>query len=276
MIFSVPFRRNFKDLDNPDIELIIDYKPEIKNLNDFINQYKTHKIVLRFGLYFEYTSMRDLPILKALNEKYPDVIIAAIEEYQKDVEKELTENNILHYYNQWVDSIDIFNGFLTLNITDIFVANELCFCMEDLAAAANEKNIRLRTYGNLAQSNWYDAPAMKSFFIRPEDLHLYEGILDVFEFFFPDKEYESRLNVLYEIYKEDRTWAGPLKQIIFNFNSECDSRHLVALFGIKRLNCHKKCAYSYKGKHYVCRACELFSQLADSLKENHLVVKFEK
>lgn len=37
MIFSVPFRRNFKDLDNPDIELIIDYKPEIKNLNDFID-----------------------------------------------------------------------------------------------------------------------------------------------------------------------------------------------------------------------------------------------
>ena len=271
MIFAIPFTRNFKYL-NDNVEFNINYKPEIKKLDTFLQEYQNHRVNLHFS---EYISVRDMPILQALTKKYSN-LVAVFQEYTKELEQELNENGIPHYYEEYICSFDRFNGFLTLNITDIFVANELCFALGDLARSAKEKRIRLRTYCNVAQSEWDDTPSIQTFFIRPEDIPLYENVLDVVEFFLPTKEERSKINVLYQIYAKDQRWAGPLKEIILNFKDDCDNKHIVSLFGIKRLNCHKKCAYKTKNTYHLCRTCNIFSDLADSLKENHLVVTVEK
>ena len=66
-----------------------------------------------------------------------------------------------------------------------------------MAAAAHVKNIQIRVFPNVAQSR-SEIPAIKQFFIRPEDLNAYEPYVDIYEFYRVNSSINT--DVLYEIY----------------------------------------------------------------------------
>lgn len=268
MNFAVPFMRDFEYLNEP-VQLNINYKPLIKELDDFISVYQKHRINLIMHNFKE----DDCKIIKALREKYPDSeIITCLPFYHKDLESILASNELPHYYNEIVTNWDRFNGFLSLDVTDIFIGEELAFSAKILSNSAKKNNKSLRSFCNVCESSWDETSSIKTFFIRPEDIDLYEGIIDTFEFYIGDNDLQ-RLNTFYSIYVKDKKWYGKLKEIIVGYEGNEDSRFIIPRFGEKRLNCGKICA---QGEELSCHICDRIVELSETLKDKQIMVSIDK
>lgn len=221
----------------------------------------------------DFDSKVDFPIIKILKERFPDTeLVLCFPVYNPQLEKVLNEEQMPHYYNEFVTTWDRFHGFLSLNVTDIFVAEELAFSAKILSDNAKNVNKKLRVFCNICQSSWDKTESLKTFFIRPEDLHLYEGIFDTIEFYTDEKDV-VKLNVLYEIYIKNRAWFGPLAEIIVGYNGKEDSRFIAPRFGEKRVNCEKKCV---KGVDSTCHLCDRIQELEKVLKTAKIGIEIDK
>ena len=269
MNIAVPFTNNFKYMNQP-VQFNINYKPEIKKLDDFIEKYGNHRINL---IIKNFKSEEDIKIIKALREKYPECeLISCLPFYAADLEQILVQNGLPHYYNEFITNWDRFNGFLSLDVTDIFVAEELMFSAKILSDAAKKCGKSLRAFCNVCQSSWDKTSSLKTFFIRPEDFYLYEGIIDTFEFYVDEKD-ATKISTLYEIYTKDKTWYGKLSQIIVGYEGAEDNRFILPRFGQKRLNCQKVCA---RGIHPTCHICDRIQELEQTLKAEKIAIVFDK
>lgn len=266
MNFAIPFSRNFKYADQQNIQWNINYKPKIKQLNDFIQTYRSYRINL---IITDFKIESDCSIIQTLIKKFPETkIISCLPRYSKQLENKLNQLEIPHYYNEFVTDWDKFQGFLKLNVTDIFVAENLMFNVKILSTAAKKNNKSLRSFCNVCESSWLETPSIKTFFIRPEDLKLYEKYIDTFEFYINNAS-ASRLNTLYEIYVKDQKWFGKLEEIIVGYVGEEDNRFFIPNnFGEKRLNCSKKCMQDNEK----CNICNRIVQLSHTLKDKKVMI----
>lgn len=268
MNFAVPFMRGFNHLDDNTVQLNINYKPEIKELDDFISMYQSHRInfIMR-----DFTKL-DYDIFQALKEKYPDSnIVLCLPFYNKELESFLSTNGVPHYYNEIITNWDKFNGFLSLAVTDIFIGEELAFSAKILSSIAKKMEKSLRIFCNVCQSSWDATPSIKTFFIRPEDIDLYEDIIDTVEFYIGDTDV-VKLNTIYDIYTKDKKWFGKLNEIIVGYEGDEDSRFIIPRFGEKRLNCEKVCV---KGNQSVCRICDRIVELSQTLQDKGIFIDFK-
>ena len=269
MKFAIPYTRKFNHFDRDDYQLNINYRPNIKALDAFIEKFKDKRINLIISLIpteqFEFEQQRDLDVIQILVDKYPETkIVTCFPYYSEYIEDRLNEKNIPHYYEQQVKNWSRFRGFLSLNVTDIFIAEDLCFDLPAVKNAAQEKNINLRCYCNIAESSWVNTPSLKTFFIRPIDIQLYAEFIDTFEFYNINK---NILNVLYQVYAIKKQWFGQLKEIITNYKSDQDERYLPGIFGEKRLKCRLKCMRNPTD----CQICDRIVQLSETFQNLDIV-----
>ena len=267
MQFAVPFLINFNYL-NDNVQLNIKYKPKIAQLNNFIEEYGSHRINIIFT---DFDKDRDFPILRGLLDKFTESeLISCFPKYNKQLENFLVQNNIPHYYNEFVTTFDKFNGFLDLKVTDIFIAEELAFSAKILSENAKKKNIALRFYCNVCQSSWDEIDPIKAFFVRPEDIYLYEDF--TIEFFINDKDV-NKLNVLYEVYTRSKNWFGKISEIITGYTRDELNRCIIFQFGQSRFNCGHRCMYDLK---WPCVICDGIAQLSKILQAENLAVQIDK
>lgn len=212
-----------------------------------------------------------MQIIEGLRERYPECnLVICLSKYTPNLEKLFAEKGIPHYYQDFVNTWDKFEGFLSLDVTDIFVVEELAFSALFLSKKAKEKNKALRVFCNVCQSSWRDTPSLKTFFIRPEDINLYASFFDTFEFFY-NYEDANEINTFYEIYAKDKKWFGRLDEIIIGYKGEEDSRFFLPDFAEFRIKCQKKCLYSS-----FCNLCNRIKELSETLKEKDLIVQIDK
>ena len=178
----------------------------------------------------------------------------------------LKESNISFFINKLVNTWDIFTELVELGVSDIYITEELGFELDKIATIAHEKGIQIRAFPNICQSGSLTMSSLKSFFIRPEDVSIYESYIDVLEFYGK----EEKQSALYKIYKDEK-WFGKLKEIIPNFNSELDSRFILPNFAKYRVKCGKKCLKGGK-----CKICERIEKLSENLKKSNLLIKLNK
>ena len=131
----------------------------------------------------------------------------------------MVKRRLPHYYNEYISSWDRFVGFLSLNVSDIFITEELAFEIKNVSNLAKKHHKSLRAFCNICQSSWSDSLSLKTFFIRPEDLDLYTNYIDTFEFYITNKDYQ-KINTLYEIYTKDKKWFGLLNEIISDYKGK--------------------------------------------------------
>lgn len=268
MNFAIPFFKNFKYLDQ-NVQLNINYKPKIKELDNFIQAYGTHRINLIIS---DFNYSKDIQIIQALREKYPNTeLVMCMPRYEKTLEETLCQHNLPHYYNQFINTWEVFQGFLNLSVTDIIITGDLAFNVKIASEKAKEKNKALRCFCNIAQFEWKDTPSLKTFFIRPEDIQLYENYIDTIEFE-TNNVSVSNLNTLYEIYTKDKKWFGKLNELIIGFQGDADSRFIIPRFGEKRLDCGRRCL---QGTYPVCQICDRIIQLGKTLKDNDIAIKID-
>ena len=263
--FAIPFVQKFKYLNNENVQFNINFKPKIKQLENFLTIYGSHRINIYCS---DFNYDKDIQIVKLLKEKFDFVL--CFPEYSKELESKLNKDNLPHFYQEMIYTWDRFFGFLDLNVTDIVIGNEFAFNLKTIAEKAKEKNKKIRCYCNICQSTWEENSGIKTFFIRPEDIELYSNYIDTFSFVVEEKDF-VRINTLYEIYSEKQKWFGQLKELIINYTGEEDSRFILPLFSEKRLNCGKKCILNN-----LCHICDRIIDLGESLKEKNLIIKTSK
>ena len=267
MNFAVTYTQKFAYLQNKNVELNISYKPKIKSLDNFIGQYgENHRINLIFNEDI-FQEKRDVAIIQALLEKYDKYkIVARLPYYTQELEQVLVKSGIPHYYYELLSSWDRFKGFLSLDVTDIYIIEDLCFNRNYIRDLIKDTDKKLRTFCNICQSSWSDTESIRTFFIRPQDIDFYEEFFDTLEFVPIVKNNPLTESILYDVYSNKKKWAGQLKEIIVNYKGEQDSRCFLPVFATQRLNCGHRCGYTS------CQLCPHIAKVAATLNEKDLAI----
>ena len=251
-----PFQKYLQDAE----QLKIKYRAADRTLEDFLEKYKNKSIVIKIQSFFEET---DAVLLKGLSDKYQNIklIIDFDNKYTLSL---VQEHQIPFFFSSHVTSIDMLHGLLAYNPTDMYICEELGFFLDKVSKILHEHGVNVRVYPNICQSSFPQTPSLKTFFIRPDDIPIYENFVDVFELV-SDSE---RQRVLYRIYKDEK-WFGKINEVIPSFKGELDNKYIFDIsFGAIRSSCGKRCLY----KPGTCDICNRFTEVAKTLEDNHIVV----
>ncbi len=240
-------------------EWTIEYNSKDNTLLEFLELHQN----IRINLYIK--ELLDLKFLEDLCNKYKNLYLKLSKEYYEKLKENKVD--IRFYFDILATDWDTFIGCINFGVSDIYIAENLGFELDKVAAIAHSKDIKLRAFPDVAQSKWKDSDSLKKFFIRPEDIDFYSDYIDVIEFYNDDK----KLEIYYKIYAKDKKWFGKLNEIILDFNSELDNKYIIPRFPEKRVSCGKSCL---KGGH--CRRCDRIEQLSNTLEERKLVIKIDK
>ena len=254
-----PSQKYIQDAD----ELKIKYRRSDRTLPDFLEKYKNKIIIIDVSDSFE---ENDAQLLKELYQKYKNIKV--IFNFNNNIYlSRVRKYEIPYFFSDPVTTIDQLHGFLNYYPTDMYICEELGFSLEKISKLLHDNNVRVRVYPNICQSSFPETPSIKTFFIRPEDISAYSAFVDVFELISD----ESRQQTLFKIYKREK-WFGKLKDLIPTFKGELDSKYILSSFGEIRSRCGKRCMYQSDR----CSICDRFLELADTLKENNIIVRKEK
>lgn len=202
-------------------------------------------------------------------ETYPEIDFAIIlPKYDKNLAEICKQKKLKFFFDVVVRDWETFHAFIEAGVCDIYLVEQMMFEIKDASKAAHLAGVQVRTFPNIAQLKYEETSSLKSFFIRPEDVELYEGLVDVMELYTID---EINQDVVLEVYQKDKQWWGPLKELIIGLNTELDGRYIIPRFGERRLGCGRKC---FKGMR--CDVCQTVEDLGKNLQKAGLLIKYNK
>lgn len=250
----------FQKLDSAD-EIIVSFNDsEFRTLKDFAEFCKNHshqRIILYFSV--NWSKFIDFSFyetfIEEMNNKYPDIqysiMLPSLEYYDtkenfnffKKIKEKYPQQKI--FFTDKIDNWEKFYTFLNLGVSDMFICKSLGFELKRIKEiqAERQTDITIRVYANVCQKTYHDIPEsniasyLKYFFIRPEDVDLYEDYIDVIEFY----SSKDNQNTYYKIYAVDKKWDGDLSEIIINLPKGICNPGIPPTFGSKRINCGNKC-----------------------------------
>lgn len=278
MKYCVNYNKRFK-YNNLIDEVTITYHRKDTSLLEFLQLFSSDRC--RVNIYIkdeqDFVDNNCLAFFMALAVKHPEINFALkLKEYSyynsniNQIYEGIKNSgqNIPFFFETIVKDWDTLHGYINLHPTDIYIAEELCFQLVDVSTVLHKNNIKVRTFANVGQSAWKKTPALKKFFIRPEDVEVYEPYIDVIEFF----GRENSIETYYKVYAIDKKWFGKLNEIILDLDTDIDSRFLLPSFAMRRVNCGKRCL---KGRP--CQVCEATERLSAVLEKHNLMISdFEK
>lgn len=261
MKYCVHYHRNspFRYFDEVQ-EIEIKYSKEDLTVPEFLEKNRNKTVILTVE------HPEDIDRISNLATRYTNIKIK-VDLDNKELTDAAMHSGVPYFFSTMVDDWDTFIGIVNLNPTDVYIVNELGFELDKVASIAHQYNTQIRVFPNVAQSKWAKTPDIKKFFIRPDDISLYEPYVDVIEFF----GHEQQLSIYYEAYAHDGKWFGQLNEIINDFYSDIDSRNILPIFGSTRIKCGKRCI---KGR--ACKICERITHFASTLEEQNLLIRVEK
>jgi hypothetical protein len=162
-----------------------------------------------------------------------------------------------YMFTDLIGNWEILQFIIHLQPSEVYITNILGFCLDQVSIVCKRAGIKVRVYANIAQSAWDGLPAIKKFFIRPEDIRYYENYVDGgIEFKTPTSVAQE---VVYDAYEREY-WFGNLSEIIIGLDTSLDSRRLPTTFGLLRAECHKRCLSCSS-----CSTCRTMEQFAEIL-----------
>ncbi len=273
MKYCIDYQKNFKYDDKID-EITIRFRREDTSLVDFLLCNQSKRINILIIDEDDFIENDSIKLFDAIAERYPEINFALkLKTYKSSKVKKIVEiiksRKIKHkfFFEDFVKDWDTLFGYVELLPSDIYIVENLGFELKLISEILHNVNIRVRVFPNVAQSSWRETLALKKFFIRPEDVSIYEPYVDVMEFFGKKDSIET----YYKIYAIDQKWFGKLNEIILDFDDEIDNRFIIPNFAYHRLKCGKRC---YKGRP--CRICDSIERLAAVLKNENLIIKKDK
>ena len=257
MKYCINYYKNFRYLDEVD-EIIF---PKLnENVIKYIEGMKQEQRAI-----ISLVSAEDLDSMLPLVEKIKSIhqnytIIISIKQYGLYFDK--IKGIYPFFLGEYCKTFDQVYTFIKLGVSDVYITETLGFSLGEIGKFVKEQGIKVRVLPNVAQStlgSLSELPHECRFFIRPEDVDVYEPYVDVFELF----GNEDKLSVTYEIYKEKK-WKGFINHVVKGMN-DLFSLDAEMPFGEYRLNCKQRC--------YQCNLCTRQKEINNIMDEQGIIIK---
>ena len=244
----------------PDMEYINEvpqisflYKPQDDTIEKFVKQHdKQHHYIL-MGESFDATNTARLKALKNECKNWTLVVTGDMDPNSGFVKmvKDISPNFMFGVpVADWYS----LESMLRCGVSEVFIEGYLGFCLPDVKKECDKFGAKIRVIANFASATWFDCPAIKKFFIRPEDVKHYEPYVDTIEF----EGGKTLQEVCYRAYTKGE-WYGDLSEIMPELQTELDSRRIPEMFGEIRTKCGMRCIRGSQCS--VCRAFEHFTEM---------------
>ena len=257
MKFSVESRQPYSVLKDAD-EIRVMYKDK-EILMDFIEKIPNKDIVLELPPKEEIS----VEVIKMYQEKFTNFYIAL---HKLDQYEFMNNNNIQWYWPYPITTYFELHKIINLKPAYVLLGAPLCFDLPKVKEIVGE--IKLRMVVNKALPDYlitsFSDINIEGPYVRPDDVKLYEDIIDVMEFEVDYGNYKKE-EALLRIYKTGE-YSGNLNLIIDNLNVDVDNRIIESSFGEKRICCGQKCL-----RNKTCRFCINSIILANNIR----VLKYE-
>ncbi len=268
MKYAINWARNFRYFNDVDEVILNNIPSDLEKIKTFLEEgtlNKRTKIILNLAeIGISSPKLQGAPAIINMLKSQGWNISVKINREDKDLFK---SNNISFFYNIFAKNLEQVYTQAFDGVSEIYITEELGFRLKDLQNIKELFNIKYRVIPNIVQSadNKIFEP-ITSFWIRPEDTELYEPLVDTFELL--GGENESRISVIYEVYKQ-RQWLGDINDIILDFNSDIKipNTGMNPHFAQMRINCGKKCLTGSP-----CNVCHQMADLALKFNEVGLEV----
>lgn len=167
---------------------------------------------------------------------------------------ELAAAGIPYFWGYTITTFYELDAVCECGVSEVRIGAPIFFMIDKLKRF---ENVKKRVAANIAHPGYIPhTKGIVGAWIRPEDVDLYEGVIDTIEFADCDSNKEE---ALYRIYCEQKQWPGKVNMIISNIDDNIAyNRMLPRDFTEMRLNCGQKCLSGS-----ACQACYRHFHLAD-------------
>ena len=245
-------------------EISILYNKQDKELIPFLQEHLNQRVILIIKELEDFSQSEEWRKLNTIHEKYPEFNFALcfkeagrFEEITDAIKNCIDNLQIPFFMGSVATNFDELNYLCSLGVSDVYLAEDICFDLRRAKRVCDIHKVQIRAFPNVAQGSIKAGPALKKFFIRPEDVESYSYYIDTLEFWGP----LDRQEILHKIYTKGK-WYGELSDLILDLNFSIDSRYIQPEFARLRQTCERKCL---KGDR--CKCCELISNISNKLKE---------
>lgn len=229
---------------------------ELKKLVEVILEYKDKQINLYIKDAKECLESHGVQMIQAIKSKYPDVNIVLVtpkvgnteEKDVLDLIAEIKDAKLPFFTHDVVIEPTTMYGLMQLGVSEMYISGELGFKLDEVSKILHKNQVKIRAFPNIAQIEWKLDNNLKAFYIRPEDIELYEQYIDTVDFYCETKEQEE---VYYKVYAIDKKWSKSLKFLIKNLTADIEGVFVTPAFAEKRIRCGQECLLGGK-----CRICE--------------------
>ena len=242
MKYAITYTKNFRHYDEVD-EVIFPYKgvSDKEGLIEIVTNTLTREDQRAIILVDKYEQSIDdlIPIVRKLKTVHENMIVSLNLDYQHEWIDKLVEAEIPFMFVNFATTVAQIAAMALFGAEEVYLAEDICFMLPKLQLFREIDGIKFRIFPDILQTPRRCAalPQVTNFFIRPEDVDLYEKYVDVIEIFRKD----SRQSVVYEIYKQGQ-WRGPLSDLIIDLEEGINGSSFIPDFGRARLGCGRRCA----------------------------------
>lgn len=237
-------------------ELIIPFHERKDNLAEFLEAHVNQRIIIDIK---ENWKEFYAAILQPIMTKFPNSVLR-FHSMTDGIAKKLHELNLPFFVSTVATNWEVLYRLTKFGVTDIYIGEQLCFELKDVTRAARKWKFRVRVFPNVAQYSIPETESLKRFFVRPEDVDIYNRrYISTFEFFIPENV-DLNWDSLYRIYAINKKWRGPLSEIIQGFDSDLISTFVSPRWAEFRMVCGRSC---FKGSN--CNMCNTLYDFSKSL-----------
>ena len=164
-------------------------------------------------------------------------------------------------YLRWpICDWETYSSLRDLEVSDIYIDGPLGFNIKKIAESKGNTKIRVSPTISPNAGLTKAEKKSSSFFIRPEDLYLYEDVIDVIDFNIVGQQ--EKEDTLYNIYNRG-TFVFEIHQLIEHLPFGINNLMFKSEFAENRLNCGQKCRIPGRQCHYCEKYFTIISQLTD-------------
>jgi len=270
MKVALPWVKNKIDLDMQ-CEYNITFINKNDNFNkliEFLSQYPKERFNIAIDISEYSFDFNKLKILKNINPNiYIKLSTKNLNQY-----KILKDLNIKFFFDY---SYPIFNyrmleDISKLGVTDIYIADDLCYDLANVRKACDKLGISLRWILDIIPSEARDKSSdPRAPWVIPENIEELSKYVDTFEFL--ENNSEARLDTLYKIWFKKKQWRENLKALYPELDIDVWNQSLSPELVKYKLNCKYKCSYGSR-----CKKCVQNIEIANNLYRNNFIYDIPK
>lgn len=257
---AIPFNR-FNKLEGKIKEYNILFRTDDSSLEDLI-QFITLPFIERVNIQF--TNKINIKIIQTVNNIKDCLYVRVMPEHWPQI-SELQDNKIRFFldgsmpvstYTQLAEAFD-------LGVSDIYIADDLNYNLDDVSKICKEKNIQMRLILNrIPATTLTKGSDVKSPIYRPQDMDILEKYFNVFEFDCDDPYNWNEFNVLFKAFFINKYWHGDLSELNHDIQIDFPNDQIMLNYSFSKMNCGRRCDSRASNK---CKKCQQFYDIRTML-----------